>query len=62
MKLIVEDFLNLSEEQLKQKYKLKDGIWKCSNAKADICSKNYQISKVSYKLFDERYTVHTKKS
>jgi len=56
LKVVLEDFKNLSEEELRNKYKLKDGRdWKVNTAKEDIL-KCTNIQKILYRPFDFRYT------
>lgn len=62
MTKVVDDFLSLSEKEIKQKYQINDWVWTCKKAKEDIVSGDYIISKVSYKPFDTKRSVHTKKS
>ncbi|MEZ4725238.1 MAG: type ISP restriction/modification enzyme [Candidatus Kapaibacterium sp.] len=59
---IINDFSNLSVEELKEKYLIKDGVWKTVEAKKDILEKSYKMTKVLYKLFDYRYTILTRRS
>ncbi|EOI6574863.1 type ISP restriction/modification enzyme [Campylobacter upsaliensis] len=66
LKQTLQDFKDLSVEELKDKYTLKDSRdWSVERAKSDIAS-NYQfkekIMKVNYRPFDSRFTLFTAKS
>lgn len=63
IKLVVEDFKNLSENELRLKYKLpEDGRdWKIQWAKSDL-SKPYVLEKIQYRPFDIKYTAYTGRS
>ncbi|EKE13609.1 MAG: hypothetical protein ACD_12C00889G0003 [uncultured bacterium] len=63
--LIIDDFLKLNEIELRNKYKLVDGVnWKISNAKRDIIdnSDKNKLSKILYRPFDIRFTLFTTRS
>jgi hypothetical protein len=67
MKTVLNDFLCLSEPEIKSKYKLKkDGRdWTVKTAKADVENFNADsslIRKIDYRPFDSRYTFFTRKS
>ncbi|WP_270962778.1 type ISP restriction/modification enzyme [Campylobacter upsaliensis] len=63
MQKIVDDFSNLSQEQLVQKYDLKDTRdWKIANAVNVIKNKLGSIEKIAYRPFDFQYTFYSTKS
>ncbi|ELZ2673700.1 N-6 DNA methylase, partial [Campylobacter upsaliensis] len=63
MQKIVDDFSNLSQEQLVQKYDLKDTRdWKIANAINVIKNKLGSIEKIAYRPFDFQYTFYPTKS
>jgi predicted helicase len=56
-----DDFQKLSENEIKEKYGLKDGRdWKVSKAKEDL-ENNYNPEKIAYRPFDNRYTSYSEK-
>ncbi|MCR2098205.1 type ISP restriction/modification enzyme [Campylobacter upsaliensis] len=60
---IVDDFSNLSQVQLVQKYDLKDTRdWKIANAINVIKNKLGSIEKIAYRPFDFQYTFYSTKS
>lgn len=60
---VINDFKLLSDQELKQKYELKDTSgWNVKDAKADIMSGEFEFEKILYRPFDSRFTVFTKKS
>ena len=61
---IADDFKSLSEEGIKLKYKgAKDSRdWKISLAKEDLIKNSPIIAKISYRPFDNRYTLYTGKT
>ncbi|MCF8339245.1 MAG: DNA methyltransferase, partial [Bacteroidales bacterium] len=62
---IVQVITDLSKENsqfFKEKYRLKDGVWKAEKAKYDIVQNGYNICRILYRPFDFRYTALTKKS
>jgi predicted helicase len=60
---IVEDFLNSSLLELKQKYNVDDSmVWKASEAQADLKKSDYVVSSILYRPFDIRYTAITPRS
>ena len=59
---IVNDFEKLQISELNSKYNIKEGVWKTKDAKSDIVSKKFILSKIEYKPFDTRYTLFTEKS
>lgn len=62
MKKIIDDFSNLSQEQLIQKYDLKDTRdWKIINAINVIKNKLGNIEKIAYRPFDIQYTFYSTK-
>lgn len=65
MSSVVNDFLSLSEDQLKSKYSTRDTRdWKLNSAKLDILGnkdKNYFVQ-IYYRPFDLRWTYYTGKS
>lgn len=62
IKNIVQDFENLTVDELNTKYSLKSGGWKTENAKSDILRGAYYFTKLLYRPFDIRYTAYTDKS
>lgn len=55
-----EDFLNLSVEELKNKYGFKDvRDWQVASAKKDIQSNPLLTDKLFYRIFDNRYMLYT---
>ncbi|EAH8308961.1 DNA methyltransferase [Campylobacter upsaliensis] len=63
MQKIVDDFSNLSQVQLVQKYDLKDTRdWKIANAINVIKNKLGSIEKIAYRPFDFQYTFYSTKS
>ena len=63
MQKIVDDFSNLSQVQLVQKYDLKDTRdWKITNAINVIKNKLGSIEKIAYRPFDFQYTFYSTKS
>ncbi|ELH3499745.1 N-6 DNA methylase [Campylobacter upsaliensis] len=63
MQKIVDDFSNLSQVQLVQKYDLKDTRdWKIANAINVIKNKLGSIEKIAYRPFDFQYTFYPTKS
>ncbi|EAI5397146.1 DNA methyltransferase [Campylobacter upsaliensis] len=63
MQKIVDDFSNLSQVQLVQKYDLKDTRdWKIANAVNVIKNKLGSIEKIAYRPFDFQYTFYSTKS
>jgi predicted helicase/very-short-patch-repair endonuclease len=60
---VLEDFQKLSEVELEKKYQRKnsDG-WNYKNAIGDIKHHNPQISNISYRPFDKRFTLYTGQS
>ena len=68
LKEVLTDFRELSENELRKKYDLKDSRdWKVKNAKEDIVKSysNYEnnlITQLHYRPFDFRYTYYTGKS
>ena len=63
MQKIVDDFSNLSQVQLVQKYDLKDARdWKIANAVNVIKNKLGSIEKIAYRPFDFQYTFYSTKS
>ncbi|EAK9949455.1 DNA methyltransferase [Campylobacter upsaliensis] len=63
MQKIVDDFSNLSQVQLVQKYDLKDTRdWKIANAINVIKNKLGSIEKIAYRPFDFKYTFYSTKS
>ena len=64
VRAVVEDFISLSVEQLKLKYKNKKDSsgWSFSKAKEEICRGQYIITPYYYRPFDVRYVVYTGKS
>lgn len=60
---IQNDFLTLSENELKIKYQLDDSPgWKLSNAKKNIVAEGGIISDIQYRVFDRRKIIYTKQS
>ncbi|WP_026726833.1 type ISP restriction/modification enzyme [Flavobacterium sasangense] len=59
---IIDDFSFLNVQDIKLKYKIKDGIWKTEEAKKDIESKLFKKINILYKLFDKRYSILTNRS
>ena len=61
---VVEDFKSLSEDGIKLKYKgAKDSRdWKISLAKEDLIKNSPILAKISYRPFDNRYTLYTGKT
>ncbi len=64
---IIHDFVKLKPEEARDKYKLGKDVrdWKVDLAQADLRSTNLSednICKISYRLFDDRYTYYTGKS
>ncbi|EOI9934620.1 type ISP restriction/modification enzyme [Campylobacter upsaliensis] len=63
MQKIVDDFSNLSQVQLVQKYDLKNTRdWKIANAINVIKNKLGSIEKIAYRPFDFQYTFYSTKS
>lgn len=67
MKKVIDDFKNLSDIEIRQKYKLKkDGRdWTVLTAKQDVLNNDGDyslIKKIDYRIFDTRYTFFTGKS
>lgn len=62
---LVDDFKNLSEDELREKYGIQDGAsWKLKPAQADVIQ-NQSINKpveILYRPFDIRHTLYTHKS
>lgn len=62
---IVDDFKDMPISNLKEKYNLKDGVWKAEYAYNSLLSTNFdknQIQKISYRPFDYRWTYLNKNS
>ena len=60
---VVDDFLQNSLSELEQKYDINDkGIWKASQAQADLKKGDYRFSSLLYRPFDTRYTAITPRS
>ena len=60
---IVDDFLQDNLSELEQKYGVNDkGIWKASQAQADLKIGDYKLSSILYRPFDTRYTAITPRS
>jgi len=60
---IVDNFINLSEQELKDKYSIGDTAgWKVGAAKEDLMRREYTVTKILYRPFDIRYTAYTDKS
>lgn len=58
--VLLNDFLNLDEIELKIKYLLKDGRdWKLMTAKHDLCNNDILINQIQYRPFDVRFTNYT---
>lgn len=63
MQKIVDDFLQDNLSELEQKYGVNDkGIWKASQAQADLKIGDYKLSSILYRPFDTRYTAITPRS
>lgn len=63
IKRVVNDFVELSENKLIEKYNLKiDGVWNVKDAKKDILNNNFTYSPILYRPFDIRQTILTDKS
>ena len=67
LKIVLNDFLDLSEEEIRTKYHLKkDGRdWTIKSAKEDVkkfLADTNLIRKIDYRIFDTRYTFFTRKS
>ena len=64
IKDIVDDFLKLPENDIRQKYNLKQDSrdWKISKAKNDVSTNIGNYIKLNYRPFDERVTYFTGKS
>lgn len=57
---VVNDFRNLSEEEIKNKYNTNDNRdWKVSNSKKDLLENNGHVEIIHYRPFDFRYTYYT---
>ncbi len=63
-KEVVKDFINLDEEKIRTKYKLKKDSrdWKIKKAKEDVINNHGNYYRLSYRPFDERITYFTGKS
>jgi predicted helicase len=63
LKHVIEDFKNLSNDEIRKKYSLaEDGRdWQIQLAKNDLL-KGYKIIPIQYRLFDTRYTAYTGRS
>ena len=61
---VADDFKSLSEDGIKQKYTgAKDSRdWKISLAKEDLIKNSPILTKISYRPFDNRYTLYTGKT
>jgi predicted helicase len=67
LKNIINDFVNLKEDEARNKYKLGKDVrdWKVHLAQKDLVDSGLadnNICKISYRLFDERFTYYTGKS
>jgi predicted helicase len=61
--VVVNDFINLSSDQVKQKYGIKDGRdWSVDNARNDILYSKPVQNLVLYRPFDIRYSNYTGKT
>jgi hypothetical protein len=58
---ILADFLNLEENQLRERYGSKK-VWTVAAARADLIAQDFTKSAILYRPFDVRHTVQTKKS
>ncbi|WP_288521701.1 type ISP restriction/modification enzyme [uncultured Brachyspira sp.] len=57
---VVNDFRNLSEEEIKNKYNTNDNRdWKVSTSKKDLLENNGHVEIIHYRPFDFRYTYYT---
>ena len=54
---IEKDFQNLTIDDLRLKYGIKDGTWKLEDAQKDVLSQNYDLISILVKPFDIRYTL-----
>lgn len=62
-KQVLNDFINLSEIDIKKKYDLTEGRdWKIKTAKEDLIKNNILIHQIQYRPFDYRYTNYTGKT
>jgi len=60
---IIQDFLNLDENNLRLKYKLKDTSgWNIRNAKNDLKTNKFIYTQILYRPFDIRETIYTQNS
>ena len=61
---IKNDFITLSENEIKRKYNIqKEGRdWKISTAQEDLRKNPAKISSLTYRPFDDRYTLYTGKT
>ena len=60
---VLNDFKILTEENIRIKYNAKDTRdWKIALAKDDVIKNTSIITKISYRPFDERYTLYTGKT
>lgn len=62
---LLEDFKNLNEDELREKYNIRDGVsWKLKSAREDVIQ-NWDVNKpaeILYRPFDIRHTLYTQKS
>jgi len=57
---VIFDFQNLSENELKSKYNLKDTSgWNVKDAKEDVMKNEIKLTKILYKPFDSRNIAYT---
>lgn len=60
---VLNDFKVLTEENIRIKYNAKDTRdWKIALAKDDVIKNTSIVTKISYRPFDERYTLYTGKT
>lgn len=62
---IIDDYINLSTNELRKKYNIKDGkSWTLEDAKKDVIENRSvnEITPILYRPFDIRFTLFTKKS
>lgn len=58
---IVDDFLNMDESDLNERYSSKK-VWTISDARADLAARDFTKIEILYRPFDIRHTVQTKRS
>ena len=60
---VLDDFKSLDNNSLSEKYGAKDSRdWKIALAKEDLIKNAHSLCKISYRPFDDRYTLYTSKT